>query len=80
MFGVLYSYSKEMERIVYHTHEKSNRQIQLTVDHWHKQITLKNKKIKLLENQMIELEEHHKQEIGECVEFYAQALEEAKGN
>ena len=28
--------------------------------------------------EIVELEEHHKKEIGECVQFYTIALEEAK--
>ena len=29
-------------------------------------------------NEIVKLEEHHKQEIGECVEFYTQVIEEIK--
>ena len=29
-------------------------------------------------NEIVKLEEHHKQEIGECVEFYSQVIEEIK--
>ena len=50
----------------------------ITVDHWYQQILLKNEKIKLLERQMIQMEEHHGKELGDCVEFYTIALEEAK--
>jgi len=39
---------------------------------------LKNEKIKLLERQMIQMEEHHAKELGDCVEFYTTALEEVR--
>ena len=29
-------------------------------------------------NEIVKLEKHHKQEIGECVEFYTQVIEEIK--
>ena len=73
-----YSHSKEMERLVDDTLKKSNRQMQLTVNSYHKQIILKDKKIELLEQHILFQREHHMKEIGECVLFYTTALEEAK--
>jgi cell fate (sporulation/competence/biofilm development) regulator YmcA (YheA/YmcA/DUF963 family) len=35
-------------------------------------------KIKLLERHAVNMEEHHKKEIGEVVKFYTDVLEEAK--
>jgi len=37
-------------------------------------------KIKLLERHAVNMEEHHKKEIGEVVKFYTDVLEEAKEN
>jgi len=73
-----HSHSKDMERLVDDTHKKSNRQMQLTVNSYHKQIILKDKKIELLEQHILFQQEHHIKEIGECVQFYTTALEEAK--
>jgi len=78
MILTTYSHSKEVERLVDDTHEKSNRQIQLTVSSYYKQIILKDKKIELLEQHILSQEEHHIKEIGECVHFYTTALEEAR--
>ena len=78
LLGVLYTHYKEMEQTLVDTHKKANRQIQLTVNSWHEQALIKNKKIKLLENQMVNMEEHHKKELEVCVAFYMTALEQAR--
>ena len=69
---------KDQEALVGRSHKVFNRQIQLSADSYYKQIQTKGRKIKLLENQMIKLEEHHRKEIGECVSFYNETIEELK--
>ena len=78
MFGMFYSHYAHMEDLLGHTQEKSSRQMHITVEHWYQLILLKDKKIKLLETQMIQMEEHHTKELGDCVEFYTIALKEQK--
>jgi len=78
MFGAFYSHYVHMEDLLEYTQRKSSRQMHITVDNWYQQILLKNEKIKLLERQMIQMEEHHAKELGDCVEFYTTALEEVR--
>jgi hypothetical protein len=79
-FILLYSQYLDLEQVLDDSHRKFNRQLSVIDRHWLNTSLRKDEKINLLEKQMIELEERHKQEIGECVEFYTTALEEAKND
>ena len=61
-------------------HKIFNKQLQAW-GYMHTQSVVRyEEKIKLLERHTVDMEEHHKKEIGEVVKFYTDVLEEAKGN
>jgi len=78
MFGMLYEQYVDLEETLYRTHRVSSRQAQLSTKSWYDKVLTKSKKIELLEQHILFAEEHHIKEIGECIEYYTNALEEAK--
>ena len=65
---VLYSHYTHMEDLLDYTQQKSNRQLSVTVDHWHKQVLMRNEKIKLLERDIVMMQKHHLEEVMEVIE------------
>ena len=53
----LYSHYTYLEEVLDHSTEKSNRQLSITVDHWYQQILMRDEKIRLLEQHIVEMEE-----------------------
>ena len=74
---IVYTYSeyKDQEAIIDRMHKIGNRQVEVMATSYAELVSLQAMRHM---DEIIKLEEHHKQEIGECVEFYTQALEEAK--
>ena len=75
VIGVLNSHNKDQEQVIDRLHATSNRQVELMAASYTK---LLNEQSLRFTAEIVELEEHHKKEIGECVQFYTIALEEAK--
>ena len=57
-----------MEDLLDYTQQKSNRQLSITVDHWHQQVLMRNEKIKLLERDIVMMQKHHLEEVMEVIE------------
>ena len=74
---LVYTYHeyKDQEALVDRVLKTSNRQLELAGKS-HKKI-IESMKMRHQAN-IIHMEHHHRQEIGECVEFYTRALEEVK--
>ena len=78
LFGIivyLYGEYKQQEHNIDRYHSISNRQAQIISKHF---TDLLFKQSELHADQLISLENHHKQEIGECIEFYSRVLDEAE--
>ena len=78
MFGMLYEQYIDLEETLHRTNKVSSRQAQLSVQSWHDKVLTKNRKIELLEEHILFMEEHHIKEIGACVAYYTSVLEEEK--
>jgi hypothetical protein len=78
MFAVLYEQYTDLEDTLYRTNRVSSRQAQLTTKSWYDKALAKDRKIELLEQHILFMEEHHMKEIGACVLYYTSVLEEAK--
>ena len=68
LMAILYSNYTRLEEVLDYTEQKSQRQLEVTVDHWYQQILLKDEKIKLLEQDIVMMQKHHLQEIMEVIE------------
>ena len=79
-FVLLYSRYLDLEDVLDDSNRKSNRQLYLVSHSWQSISLRKDEKIKLLEKQMVELEEHHKQEISELIEFYTEEVKNDRRN
>ena len=75
VIGLLNSHSKDQEQIIESLHTISNTQVELMAASY---TNLLNEQSMRFMAEIVELEEHHKKEIGECVQFYTIALEEAR--
>ena len=78
LFGIIvymYGEYKQQEHNIDRYNSISNRQVQIISKHF---TDLLVKQSELHVDQLIEMENHHKQEIDECVEFYGRVLDEAK--
>ena len=73
-FIALYGQYLDLEQTLDDSQRISNRQMSMTVHSWNSKTLSRDEKIKLLEKQMVELEEHHKQEITELIEFYTEEI------
>ena len=78
MFGVLYEQYIDLEETLHRTNRVSSRQAQLSTHSWYDRVLTKNRKIELLEQHILFIEEHHMKEIGACVAYYTSVLEEEK--
>ena len=68
LMAILYSNYTHLEEVLDYTEKKSQRQIEVTVDHWYQQILMRDEKIKLLEQDMVMMRKHHLEEIMEVIE------------
>mgnify|MGYP000014172058 FL=1 len=75
MLIYLHGEYKDQEAIIDRMHKMGNRQLEVMATSYAELVSLQAMRHM---DEIIKIEEHHKQEIGECVEFYTQALEEAK--
>tara|TARA_Y100001938_G_C8057374_1_gene415218 strand:+ start:456 stop:692 length:237 start_codon:yes stop_codon:yes gene_type:complete len=75
MLLYLHSEYKDQQVINDRLMDVSNRQVELMAASYTQLLT--EQSIRQM-NEIVKLEEHHKQEIGECVEFYTQVIEEIK--
>jgi len=75
MLLYLHSEYKDQQAINDRLMDVSNRQVEAMATSYTQ--LLNQQSIRQM-NEIVKLEEHHKQEIGECVEFYTQVIEEIK--
>lgn len=75
MLLYLYGEYKDQQAINDRLMDVSNRQVEIMAASYTNLLT--EQSIRQM-NEIVKLEEHHKQEIGECVEFYTQVIEEIK--
>ena len=75
MLLYLHSEYKDQQAINDRLMDVSNRQVEVMAVSYTE--LLNQQSIRQM-NEIVKLEEHHKQEIGECVEFYTQVIEEIK--
>jgi len=75
MLLYLHSEYKDQQAINDRLMDVSNRQVEAMATSYTE--LLNQQSIRQM-NEIVKLEEHHKQEIGECVEFYTQVIEEIK--
>ena len=68
LMAILYSNYAHLEEVLDYTEKKSQRQLEVTVDHWYQQILMRDEKIKLLERDIVMMQEHHLEEIMEVIE------------
>ena len=68
LMAILYSNYSHLEEVLDYTEKKSQRQIEVTVDHWHQQVLMRNEKIKLLERDIVMMQKHHLEEVMEVIE------------
>ena len=65
--AILYANYTHLEEVLEYSEQKSSRQLSVTVDHWYQQILMRDEKIKLLERDIVMLQEHHLEEIMEVI-------------
>jgi len=75
MLLYLHGEYKDQQAITDRLMNVSNRQVELMAASYTE--LLNQQSIRQMD-EIVKLEEHHKQEIGECVEFYTQVIEEIK--
>ena len=75
MLLYLHSEYKDQQAINDRLMDVSNRQVEVMAVSYTE--LLNQQSIRQM-NEIVKLEQHHKQEIGECVEFYTQVIEEIK--
>ena len=66
---------KDQQAIIDHQLELSNRQLEMMAGSYTKLVV---KQSELHAEEIIKLEQHHRQEIGECVAFYDRVIKETK--
>ena len=75
MLLYVYSEYKDREGIINRQLELSNRQLELMATSYTKLVI---KQSELHADEIIKLEQHHRQEVGECIMFYDRVIKEAK--
>ena len=68
---------KDQQAIIDRQHDISNRQVEIMAATYTSLLITQSKRHA---DEIVTLETHHKKEIGECVEFYSRALDEAKND
>tara|TARA_R100000808_G_scaffold10774_1_gene28385 strand:+ start:41 stop:337 length:297 start_codon:yes stop_codon:yes gene_type:complete len=68
LMAILYADYTHLEEVLEYSEQKASRQIRFTVNHWHQQVLTRDEKIKLLERDIVMMQEHHLQEIMEVIE------------
>ena len=67
LMSILYNNYAYLEEVLEYSEQKSSRQLSVTVDHWYQQILMRDEKIKLLERDIVMMQEHHLEEIMEVI-------------
>ena len=75
MLLYVYSQYKDQENIIDRQLELSNRQLEMMATSYTKLVV---KQEELHADEIIKLEQHHRQEVGECIMFYDRVIKETK--
>ena len=66
---------KDQQSIIDRQHDISNRQVEIMAASYTELLTELSKRHA---EEVVKLEQHHRQEIGECIEFYDRVIKETK--